>query len=285
MTYILLTVGMLAKIISVIIPTFKKRDLITIGLGIAAGLYIVSEIYSEFELGNTLNPWWGLPVGFAAVIAFGFKDRLLRPITEGTLFTYGLVGSYLFSKSFDVGTVGTSIIDSIFLIFIACYVGLSLILIFYSRIVSKSGQTLLMVLFIMMSVFIGYSLAINSSFTLNVSSAELVVIGFCYLPLVANIFYLFYFFPLPLSKHESFTQRMANIKEHSTDLERKFIATDATHRQIILVVALFLLMLVTDTLTTVSEATLVAFLLVAETVINRVLPPTPFTPATITEKL
>jgi len=285
MTYILLTVGMLAKVLSVIITTFRKRDLLTIGLGIAIGLYFVAEIYSESEGGNALDPWWGLPVGFAAVVAFGFKDRLLRQVTEGTLFTYGLVGGYLFFTNLSPGAGDIGIINLLLLIFITSYVGLSLVLIFYNRIVSKNGQAFLMVLFIMMSVFVGYSLAVHSSFTLDVSYVELVVIGFCYLPLVANIFYLLYFFPLPLSERESFRERLANIKNHGKDLERKYIATDVTHRQVICVLALFSFMLVVDTLTTVNAASLVAFVLVAETVINRVVPTTPFTPVTIAEKL
>lgn len=285
MTYILLTVGMLIKTISVIIPTFKKRDLFTIGLAIAAGLYFVAEIHSESDGGITADSWWGLPVGFAAVIAFGFKDRLLRQITEGTLFTYGLVGGYLFVKSMGQGGVATSGIGSLLLIFITSYIVLSLVLIFYNQVISKNGQTLLMVLFIMMSVFIGLSLAARSSFTLDVSYVELVVIGFCYLPLVANIFYLLYFYPLPLSKRETFKERFADIKEHSEDLERKYLATDATHRQIMLITALFIFMILADTLTTASEASLVAIVLVAETIINRVLPTTPFTPATLAEKL
>lgn len=276
---------MLIKTISVIIPTFKKRDLITIGSGIAAGLFFVAELHSESDGGISSDSWLALPVVFAAVIAFGFKDRLLRQVTEGTLFTYGLVGGYLFIKSIGHGGTGIDIIDSVLLIFITSYVVVSLVLIFYNQVISKGGQTLLMVLFIMMSVIIGLYLAARSSFTLNVSYVELVVIGFCYLPLVANIFYLVYFYPFPLSKRETFKERFADIKEHSEDLERKYIATDATHRQIILITALFSLMIVADVLTTVSEASLVAIVLVAETIINRVLPTTSFTPATIVGKL
>lgn len=283
MTFIAITAGMLVKVLQVSILNFSRRDLLYIGLALVAGLFFAVRLAEGYEPGGLLNPWYGLPIGFAAVVAFAFKDRLLPPITEGTLFAYGLVGCYLFSKDFFTSSE-VSIFNSIVFVAMCCYVGLSLLIIFYNRVVSKGGQTLLMTLFISMSVYIGYTLAVYA-FTLEVSYFEAAVIGFCYLPLVANVLYLLYFLPVPLSKSESFTERFDNIKRHSVDLEKKFVSVDVTRLQILGIVALFSLLVLVDWLSPLSEAALVALVLALETLINRVPAISAFTPALVSEKL
>jgi hypothetical protein len=284
MTFIAVTAGMVLKAIYISLRNFQRKDLLTLGLGLGAGLILVAKLYEDHEVGDLIDPWLGLPLGFAAVVAFGFKDRLLPAITESTLLAYGLVGSYLFFTHFVLTDIGTTFIDTVFFIFICCYVGLSLLLILYNKIISKRGQTLLMALFIMMSVFIGYLLAAHT-FTLEVTYWEAAIIGYCYLPLVANVLYLLYFVPIPLSKHESFTERFAKIRAHSIDLEEKFISTDATHIQLIGVVVLFGVMVLMGSLTAMSEVLLVAFVLTIETFINRTPYISSFTPITVKAKL
>lgn len=225
-------------------------------LALGAGLLAVGEIAEDYKPGDFLEPWAGMPIGFALVTAFTFKDRLLPLVTEGTLFGYCLIAGYLFfSNSYQNGLEVNML--SLFLVSIS--IGLALFLIIYPRQVGKVIQTISMTLFICISIYIGYELA-KGTVSFDGSNLELVVIGYSYLALVSNVFYVLYFIPIP-GKRQSFKDRIRNIREHARDLEEKYVAVNSTSRQILLTIVIFLILLVLDSLNYISGELLVSIVL------------------------
>jgi len=256
MIWIWLTAGMLAKTFHLSVFNFKKSDLYTIPTALVVGLLAVGEMAEDYKPGDLLEPWVGMPLGFAFVIAFAFKDRLLPTITEGTLFGYSLIAGYIFLSNTYLNSTEISTLS---LVFISLSIGLAMFLIIYPRQVGKMAQTILMTLFISISIYIGYELA-KDTIAFDGSNWELVVIGYSYLALLSNIFYILYFIPIP-GKRQSFKERMRNISEHAKDLEEKYVAVNSTSKQIFLTLVLFFIMLLFDYLNYVSDALLISIIL------------------------
>jgi hypothetical protein len=137
--------------------------------------------------------------------------------------------------------------------------GIAIFLIIYPRQVGKVIQTILMTLFICISIYIGYELA-KGTISFDGSSWELIIIGYSYLALLANVFYVLYFIPIP-GKRQSFKDRMRNIREHAKDLEEKYVAVNSTSRQILLTIVIFLILLALNSLNYISGELLVSIVL------------------------
>lgn len=256
MIWVWLTAGMLAKTVQMSVLKFKKVDLLVIPVALLAGLLVASKIGHEIKSLSSDESLIGLPLGFALVIAFTFKDRLLPVVTEGTLFGYCLIASYLYLSHDYLASGQFNILDATPMLICVC---ISLFLIIYPFQVSKTIQTILMSLFLILSVYIGYELA-KDTVTFDGSHWELFVIGYSYLVLVANVFYILNFIPIP-GKRQSISDRLASIREHAKELEEKYVAVDSNAKQILLTIIIFLAMIVLDYLNLVSNTLLVSVVL------------------------
>ena len=256
MMWLWLTIGMLVKTVHLSVFNFKKSDLYMIPLAFLGGFVVMGEIAEDYKPGDFLEPWAGMPIGFALVIAFTFKDRLLPVVTEGTLFGYSLIAGYIFFSNIYFNETEVGVFS--FLLMSLC-IGLAMFLIIYPRQVGKIAQTILMTLFICISIYIGYELT-KGTVSFDGSDWELVVVGYSYFALIANVFYVLYFIPIP-GKRQSFEERMRNISEHAKDLEEKYVAVNSTSKQIFLTLVLFFVMLLFDYLDYVSDALLISTIL------------------------
>lgn len=283
MIWIWLTVGMAARTIQMSVLQWKRSDWYAIPLGLLAGLYVAAEIAEDYEVGDMLVPWMGMPIGFALVIAFMYKKRLLPTVTEGTLFGYGLVAGYIFVYDFYTYGLSANSFSFWILLLIPCFLALTTILIFSPQRVGKAGQTFLMATFIAVSIYIGYIIA-RETLTFSGSSWELVVIGYSYLALLANIFYLLYFIPIP-AKNQSFGERMRNIRAHARDLEAKYIAVNSTATQIWLTLLLFAGLLVADYYAWISQPLLISTTLAFMALVHTPSEQSAFHPTTVQETL
>jgi hypothetical protein len=214
------------------------------------------------------------------MVVFSFKDRLLPVVTEGTLFGYSLIAGYLFLsniylKGTEVGILSLFIMSLIFCV--------AVFLIVYPQRVGKITQTILMTLFICISIYIGYEL-FKDTLSFDGSNWELIVIGYSCLALVANVIYVFYFVPIP-GKRQSFKDRIRNIREHAKDLEEKYVAVNSTAKQIFLTTALFLAMLLFDYLNYISNELLVSIILSFVTLVHTPPEKSKFDPSSVYENL
>jgi hypothetical protein len=208
MTYIFITIGLVARTLYESARSYKKSDPFTIGGGLLIGLYAVGKLAEDYNPEtSSLDPWVGLPIVYSAFVAFGFKKRLLPRVTEGTLLVYGLVAAYLYVTTVISINEPASFFDVVAFLFLAFFIPLALIQNFSSTSLSAPHQTFYMALFILVSVLIVTWISVQS-LTLSAPVWELVVIGYVFLPFLANIFYLLYFIPIPLSKRETFRERM-----------------------------------------------------------------------------
>lgn len=257
MIWIWLTVGMFARAVQLSVFNFKNGDLYTIPLAVGAGLFAVMEIaYSRS--GDLIDPWAGLPLIFLLVIAFAFKDRLLPIVTEGTLFGYSLIASYLLLSSTYINGEGNNVWS---LIVVTLLLGVVTFVIFYPRQASTVGQTILMIIFLCISIYIGYELAINTLY-FSGSDWELIVIGYSCLALLANLFYILYFIPIiPKPFRRLSRGRVQTIREHAKDIEDYYIPVRSTSTQIFLTLILFICMLLLEYLNFVSDAFLISAIL------------------------
>jgi hypothetical protein len=224
LAYILFTVGLLVRAVSISLQDFKKKDLLIIVGGIFLGLVIVGQLAEEYEAGDWLYPWIGLPIGFSIAIAFGFKQRILSVVSEGTVLLYGLVGGYIFLSHMlsleDDGTVYNAFI----LLFVSGYLSMAFVAAFTSFRLGLVGQVLYMIMLMVMSVGIGVWM-VSQSFGGATNTWGLVFIGYSSLVLLANVYYVLYFIPYT-AKHQSFSSRIENIRLHASELEEKYIDVD-----------------------------------------------------------
>lgn len=234
--YLVLTAGMIARTIVMIGLDIRWRQLLTIAACVGFGFLMVLETTDD---GNP--PWWPmLPIGYAMVAVFAFKRYMLQPLTEGTLLLYGLLGTYVFFIFIDGLSVADSVVAtaisdyitvgqtflSCFALFLLVYLVIATVVVLTRIRSSDFFCGLYMVLFLVMNVWLSIVVALTTFVQIE-SLWEMAVIGFVYLPLLANIFYVLFFIPIPLSKHQSFAERMRQIAVHSHDLREQYFDIDA----------------------------------------------------------
>jgi len=269
MMWLWLTAGMLIRAVHLSVFDFRKRDIVVALVVVNAGLfYWMLGILVDDE--NFLLP---LIVAFA--IAVTYKDRLLPLVTEGTLFGYSLIACYLFFLNLINGTG----IDFISLLLMGVSISLTLSLLLYTRPVNQIIQLIAMVVWLCLSVYIGYELiehtiSINDSRPFisinNKSGWELLIIGYGCVILLANTIYLYHLHPLA---RRPFLARkddpITDFFRHLTILERKYIAVNSTPRQILLTFTLFVLLVVFNLFNFVSEPLLISIMLSFMVFVNK----------------
>lgn len=284
MEYIFLTVGLLVRTLQVSLKNFSLFDLLKIGGALLIGLYAVASAYDDYEPGDILEPWAALPIVYSAVVAFGFKKRLLPKITEGTLLIYGLVGMYVFYSYITTVERGASFLDLFAMMFLSIYISLAVVENFTTSSLKPQTQTVYMAFFILLSICITTWIGL-SSFTAVENPWELAILGYIYLPFLANIFYILYFIPIPLSEYESFRERFNNIKFHSRDLEAAYFDIDTSLHKILWCLVLVIILIFLDLFTSMSQPLLVGLILAAGLQLTAPPATSPFTPYTIRKKL
>lgn len=283
MTWLWLTAGMAARTVQMSVQHFKRSDWYAIPIALLCGLLVVAEIAEDYRVGDTVEPWMGMPLGFALVIAFMYKQRLLPTVTEGTLFGYGLVASYIFVHDFFTGGLSAHSFVFWILLLVPCYMALTTILILTPQRVGKVGQSFLMTLFIAISVYIGYIIA-RETLMFSGSPWELFIVGYGYLVLLANIYYLLYFIPIP-GKRQSFAERVRNIKQHAQDFEEKYVAVNSTVTEIGVTLLLFTGLLFLDYWSLISQPLLISTVLAFMTLVHTPADRSAFMPTTVQKQL
>ncbi len=103
MTGLWITAGITLKVIYLLIFRSAKPESVLIfgpviiPLLVGIGVLIIGELLFGPPGGEVLLPWGAIAAYYAIWVFMFFKDSLLPYITEGTLFSYGLVGCYIFS--------------------------------------------------------------------------------------------------------------------------------------------------------------------------------------------
>lgn len=211
-----ITGGMLARILLLVLSDFTKMDVYKIGGAILLGLAAAGRAES----------WDALPLGFIFVIAFLYKDKILPKITEGTLLLHGLVGLYIWNHT--RGTLNELSEFSIAVgggLIIFCVAVATLCL--TSQRMNFKTQVILFTLFLAINCYIAYQTTIHF-LVADTSPFGQVLVGFYGLIFASSILYILYFIPIP-GKHQSFRERMANIKQHAADLAEAYHDIDTDH--------------------------------------------------------
>ena len=255
--------GVLVKTALTIVYGLKKKD--WIGIVIAIFISIYAFIRSLEDLSIQTGTLVSL-VTFIAIIAFTFKDRILPRITEGTLLLYGIVSLYLFETHFKSEALIYIIAEGVLIIY--C---LTIFILCVTRVrVRPFIQIFLFICFLLlnlaiMSVFIQYgnfNLFCSTCSTNNLTNLGIFFTGYAFFNLASNLLYVLYFIPIPLSKHESFSQRISNIKRHAKDLEKKYIDIDIGFNRTIIILAIGVLFFLNHLYTYFNDATIISLTLI-----------------------
>jgi hypothetical protein len=282
---VIFTAGMIVRILQVIAPQFPKRDLAMIGLSLILALLIVGVAALESEGGLGGFEWILLPISFAVIIAIAFKDKILPSVTEGLLFLYGLIGLHIFVKALYSKGMQMDSIDWTLASFFAVYMGAALFMIFFHKTAHKYWQTILMLLFILMNIYIGYIFIHEAIRGSSEGILTIFMFGYSSLLIISHVIYLLSFLPPPQrSKYEK-NSGLENLKRQSAYLEQKFVATNAGKLQIFLILVAFGSLVVLDIYSPISDGLLLVLFIIVGTVLNRKPTFSSFTPKHILEKL
>lgn len=281
--HVAFTAGLLVQTILKMAGQYKTRDLFYVGLGLLAGAYLTIRLYEDYETGDALHPGLGLIAGYMFIVAFRFRDRILSPVTEGALFLYGLVGVYLYINHIFTTTRLGQFYDLLIIIFLAWYLVLMTWFVFSRSRPSKLEQTILMVMYLVLSVGIGLWLVLSSQ-PVTTGPFQHLLLGIASFTLIANLYYLLYFIPYH-TKHQSMQERMQNIKYHARQLELNYIDSDTSPKKLLLMIILIGSFLGLASINFMNITTLVALYV---TIIAYVVTPaekTIFMPDAVYEKL
>jgi hypothetical protein len=159
-------------------------------------------------------------------------------------------------------------------------IGIELLLISYCLIVAficltkvrlkPFHQILLVVCFLLSSIIIISSFLHPENLAMfcqdcaagKVGYLAIFLTGYASFYLVSNLLFVIYFIPIPLSRRESFKQRIANIKLHARDLEKKYIDIDIGLNRTILILAITPLLIVNGAFSLVGEEVAISLILV-----------------------
>lgn len=219
--------GVLLKTAFTLFPGFKKKDWKGVLTALFIGVYAFISSLEDFSI--QVGALFSL-VAFVATISFAFKDRILPKITEGTLLLYGIVSLYLFEIYFKFDALAFVIAEKILIIY--C---LTIFVLCITRIRAKPVvQIILFICFLLLNISIilafvqygNFNLFCSTCETNNITHLGSFFTGFIFFQLASNLLFILYFAPVTLSKRESYKQRIAKIKKHVEDLERKYIDID-----------------------------------------------------------
>lgn len=233
-TLLIFIVGVISRALVVLFTNFRKEDLFSLALASFMGFVVFLradefEQYGRFVIAILI---------FTALFSFFFKDRIISRITEGTLLLNGLVTFYLFHNYIGSGS-NMWILEMLFALYV---IGLLILCIKRIR-VSALVQTTLVACFLLSNVLIiltffniqNLFILCQSCLPLDFPRVSLFFAGFVFFQILGNILYVLYFIPIPLSKHQSFKERLHEIKEHGRDLEQKYIDIDINFSKTIII--------------------------------------------------
>jgi len=227
--YLIFISGLLVRIAITISREFKKADwkgiLIAFVVGIFGFLYGLDFIEDASIIGGILFS----TVGFIAVIAFVFKDRILPRINEGTLLVYGLVSLYILQ--IFPNSQSLLYVISMWALLIYCLIIFALCMKRFR--VNSFVKIFLYVFFLLLSILILWVLFPSDDFSL----IYLFFAGYASFPLITNLLFVLFFIPIP-SRHKTFKERLSEIRNHSKDLENKYIDIDIGVKRTLLIVCI-----------------------------------------------
>lgn len=232
-TYLALTAGLIARTLVAVSVQLRGRDVLWV-----AGCVLLGGIMVLRTMEDGDPAWVMLPIGYAMFAVFVFKKYLLQSVTEGMLLLFGLLALYVFLiQNFATYSLWgerfeqTMLLDAgaasgFMLSFLIIYLTVAVSLLLTRVRSSHTLQVFYMILFMITSVWLTYTVSV-ATLSLSASPWELAAIGFAYLPFMANVFYVLYFIPIPLSKRQSFGDRMREIRAHSHDVAAQYFDIDA----------------------------------------------------------
>lgn len=283
---IVFTAGMIVRVLQVIAPEFKKRDLTTIGFSLIFALLIVGMAVLESESSIDGWEWVLLPFVFAIIISFALKDKILPSVTEGILFLYGLIGSYIYAKPIYERGMQMNIIDVTLASFFVVYMSAAIFMIFFHKTAHKHWQTTLMLLFILMNIYIGYIFMYEVLSESPEDFFTIFMFGYSSLLIISHVIYVLALLPIrPKRSEYDKNPGFEGLKRQSAYLEQKFIAINVGKLQILLMLVAFGSLVALDVYSPVSDSLLLVLFIIAGSVLNKKPTFSTFTPKHIAEKL
>jgi hypothetical protein len=225
MSPLLLSVGLIFRTALIVFPGFKKIDIYKIVIAL-----IVSS-YAAFQ-----TEAWIFPIFFAFIIALFYREKLIKKLSEGTLFLYGLTALFVLIKTQEIASGGVIIL----LTLLAAHIGLTAFYCLFKTKPTFIVQFLLILGFLVIDLFLMYRLMLIP-LTSEPTALNQLLIGFYGINFVSNIVLLMGFFPIP-SKNQSIIEKKSELKHNAQMLVTNFISTDRRHHKIISIVALFISM-------------------------------------------
>ncbi len=228
MEAILITIGLFVRTIQLLLPGFSKIDVANIFIAIVAGLFLAGKAGAILAF----------PFGFALIIALFYKNKILPTITEGTLFLYAVVATYIAVRDIESFSALSSTY-LILLLFLSLYVLVGFYLCVTKTKVPSFLQIILMVFFLSNAIYIAYQSSLVFLIT-DSSPLTHLLIGYFGLYFISHILYILALIPLP-GKHQSFKDRMKEVRKHAQFLEKKYSDKDINIKNTLGLVAVIIL--------------------------------------------
>lgn len=208
MSILAISLGLIARTVLLIGTSVSRADIINVGFSLFFGVMAAGKG----------KDWMFFPVVFAGCIGFLYRDRIMPVLTEGTILLYSLVGLFIVLTFEPIPIMHLN--ESIFAFLILTTVMMLALCVTKIRI-PFALQVLLVVAFLATSVYIGY----QSTLVVMISDTTIAgqfLLGFFGLQFASYCLYILNFIPIPLGKHQSFSERWRNVKAHAAFLEEKY---------------------------------------------------------------
>lgn len=232
--------GIGIRTLFIFLPGSGWKDIGKVGAALAAGLVIVAQYSSETQTTASENTI-AFAVAFCAVIAFAYRHRIIPRITEGMLFLCGLVALYTLHAYADPAS---PLVMWGMWILAAYSAAAFVVCLLHARV-----RPLLQIVFV--ACFLASNVLLASVFLWGefdslfctvcaapLSPLSAALVGYTGFMAISNILYILYFIPIPLSKHESFSERFENIRIHAAELRKRYVDEDAGSMRTLLIFGL-----------------------------------------------
>lgn len=234
------TIGVLTNTAVSIYRGFRTSDTFYV---ILAFIVLIGSISRN---GN--HPEFGFLFGmafFSLVIALSFTKRILYSVTESRLLLYLLAASYLTAT---ILLPKSELMAPLLAILVAATTGVA-VLNFSPMRLPYWLQSLMTALYILASILIALSYfqvvyistllcSLCEEIPAEVSLLGMFLAGYMYFSLWSNIAYLLNFIPIPISKRQTFAQRLTEVRKHAEHLEHKYVDHDSHPGIVATVIAL-----------------------------------------------
>lgn len=242
MEAIAITCGMLWRLVLLCAPSITKDHILRMFAATSIAAIVGATFYLEF------NSLLSIPIIFLLISSFLFKEKLLPKITEGTLLLYSLLALYLvYEFHWLPYEWARPLVYGEFLLLGIWAVYIFVLCLFRIRI-SQKMQVFLMIVFLLVSLFVGilsYTNISGSSSTLS----NYFIFGIFFLQLFSGVTYIIQFIPITYQRmgekySDAKARRREQIAKHAEQFAQHYIDIDLYHLRtigiVLIVCALFL---------------------------------------------